>query len=544
MIVLALCGGLGIFLLGMRHLSGGLQSASGEGLKRFMGMATGNKPLGVATGVATTVIVQSSSIMTVMLVGFVTSGLMQLSEAINVLIGANIGTTFTVWLMAFAPSPELLGLGTFCAGAALYFPLKRSRWRYVGQALVGLGLVFLGMHFMKEGVAPIKSSPELSASLGSLRATTFAQACLVALVSALFTAVVQSSAASILIFMTFASQGIITYETALASLFGANVGTTATGWLASLGGTSAAKRVAMAHTLTNVVGSLVCLPLVLPVFAPLGKALFPGWETSPMAPIAVTDTLFSIVRGAIFYPLVNRLAALLAKLVPESEDEKPHLCILEAGARMSPVIACAQAEEEVYFMAESVRDLMESLRSVLRGEGGEKAERHIFKREDILDRVQSEITTFLGEVMLKRLSPETAEHARRLMRLADEFESISDEPPAILKALGRAKADGQELSGSDLAMFLDIHDRASEMAVFLREEIVSFRNLAQWREKSADLKERIYQARQTELMRVGNGGTDAVAVLAMLDALNAYDRIRSYAMNIAETCAGGKKQHV
>lgn len=542
LIAVTLGGGLGTFLLGMRHLSDGLQAASGEGLRRFMSMATGKRLAGVATGVVSTVIVQSSSIVTVILVGFVSSGLMRLPEALNVLIGANIGTTFTVWLMAFAPSPETLGLALFCVGSLLYFPLRRSRLRYVGQAFVGLGLVFLGMAFMKDGVAPIRTSPTLSATLAGLRAGSLAQVALVALVACLFTAIVQSSAASILIFMTLAAQGLVPFEAAVAALFGANVGTTATGWLASLGGSAAARRVALAHTLTNAAGSLVCLPLVLPVFVPLCQRLFPDWLAHPMAPIAVADTLFSVLRGALVYPCANALTRALERLVPEREEEKPHLSALGAHGKMSPVISILEAGAEVSFMAESAQDMMAALRRVLRGEdNGGDAERHIVKREGILDRVQSEVTAFLGEVMMTRLSPGAAEEARNLLRLADELESISDEPPAILQALRRIRAHGDAApNGADRAALLDIHDRAATMAAFTRTDLRRFTRLPAWRERSAELKRRILAARQTQLLRVGDGGANAVAMLATLDILNAYDRIRAYAMNVAEVCAGGK----
>lgn len=536
----SVCGGLGMFLLGMRHLSDGLQGASGEGLRHFMQLATLRRMAGVATGAAATLLMQSSSIVTVMLVGFVTSRLMTLTESIYVLIGANIGTTFTIWLMAFAPSPEMLGLGTLTVGMALHYPFRRGRVRHVGRALVGLGLVFLGMYFMKEGVEPIKSSPSLMNALSALDATTVGGVLLVATASAALTAVIQSSAASILIFMTFAAQGLVSYETAVASLFGANIGTTATLWLATIGGGSAARRLALAHTLTNLVGSLVCIPFALSVFVPFGKWLFPDWATRVMVPIAITDTVFSLVRGALVFPLAGRLSSFLEWLVPEKADEKPHLSAFNASGRLSPVIACEQAAEEVCFMAESVGDLMANVRLALSGEAGEKTIRHILRREEILDNIQSEVTTFLGEVMVKSLPSSTAELARRLLRLADEFESASDEAPAILRALERIRAEGDELGGSDLAMILDVHDHAERMVRFTRADMQSFTAIEEWTALSADLKKRITDARQIQLLRVGSAGSGAASVLAALDILNAYDRIRSYSINIAETCAGGK----
>lgn len=539
-VVATVCGGLGMFLLGMRHLSDGLQGASGEGLRHFMQLATLRRMAGVATGAAATLLMQSSSIVTVMLVGFVTSRLMTLTESIYVLIGANIGTTFTIWLMAFAPSPEMLGLATLSIGMVCYYPFRKGKLRHVGRAMVGLGLVFLGMYFMKEGVEPVKASPTLTATLAALDATSVGGVLAVAAISAVFTAIIQSSAACILIFMTFASQGLVTYETAVASLFGANVGTTATLWLATIGGGSAARRLALAHTLTNLAGSLICIPFALSVFVPLGKWMFPDWATRVMVPIAITDTVFSLVRGALVFPFAKQLSRFLEWLVPEKSDEKPHLSAFTASGRLSPIIACEQAAEEVCFMAESVTDLMAHVRLALTGEADEKAKHHICRRENVLDNIQGELTTFLGEVMVRRLPSATARLARGLLRLADEFESASDEAPAILRAIDRIHAEGDELSGSDLAMILDIHDHADRISHFTRAELEGNLTLKDRAQLSADLKERITNARQLQLMRVGAAGSSAASVLATLDILNAYDRIRAYSMNIAETCSGGK----
>lgn len=533
-------GGLGAFLLGMRHLSDGLQASGGPAIRKFMAMATGHRLAGVMTGVTSTIIMQSSSIVTVMLVGFVVSQMMTLAAAIYVLIGANIGTTFTVWIMAAAPSPETLGLALFSIGSLCYFPPRKWALRYFGLALIGLGLVFIGMFLMKEGVAPVKSSPSLSGALASLDAGSFAGVLLVAAVSALFTAVIQSSAAGIVIFMTLASEGLVSYETAVAALFGANVGTTATGWLAAIGGGSAAKRLASAHTFTNVAGSLVCLPLVLPVFIPLGKFLCPNWQTSVMLPIALTDTLFAVVRGALVFPFARPLAALLERLVPDRADEKPHLSVLSPHARISTVIACEQALEEVGFMADSVIDMADHLRQALAREiDRREAARHLQKREEILDRVQSEIAAFLGSIMVKRLSPYTAYSIKRILRLADEFESVSDEFPRIMFSLGRLESEGENLAGSDLAMILDIHHAVAELISFSRADLLRFAKLGAKRALSDELKGKIRSARQLQLLRVG-GGSSAGTVMAMMDILSAYNRLRTYAINIAEACADGQ----
>ncbi len=554
-VLVTVAGGLGVFLLGMKHLSEGLQAVSGRGLRRFMGLATTHRMAGVGTGVLSTLIVQSSSIITVMLVGFVSSGMMTLQQAVNVIIGANIGTTGTVWIVAFAPSPEILGLVGLSLGGILYFFMRGDRLHDLGLAVLGLGLVFLGLYFMAKGVMPIRQNPDIQAAFTRMDATGLGGVALVALVAALFTAVIQSSAASIAIAMTLAAQQLITYEMAIAVLLGANVGTTMTAWLAAIGGSAEAKRTALAHTLSNVIGSLVFLPLALPLLVPMGKALFPNWnvvtETAKgpmllgiMAPIAVTDTVFSVLRGVLTFPFVKPFARLIEWMIP-SKGEKPHLSTLKMGVRLSPVIACDQALVEVQFMRDSNLDLLSCVRKVLTGEADEADEQHILHREGILDNVQREVTEFLGQVMVKRLPADTAERARRLLRLTDELESVSDETATILKVTHRLRKNGQEFSDVSRAVLLKVHDRVAAFAEEVSPWVKSPRpaiDLAQVQAESKELHDFVRECRRMQLGRVGPDDPNSpTRVLVELDIINAYERVRAYYINIAETLAGGKR---
>ena len=551
---MTVAGGLGVFLLGMKHLSEGLQAVGGRGLRKFMGLATTHRMAGVGTGIFTTLIVQSSSIITVMLVGFVSSGMMTLQQAINVIIGANIGTTGTVWIVAFAPSPEILGLLGLSLGGLLYFFMRSERLHNLGLAVLGLGLVFLGLYFMAKGVVPIRQNPDIQAAFTRMGATNLGEVALVALVAALFTAVIQSSAASIAIAMTLAAQQLITYEMAISVLLGANVGTTMTAWLAAIGGTAEARRTALAHTLSNIIGSLAFLPFVLPVLVPMGQALFPNWgavtETAKgpmllgiMAPIAVTDTVFSVLRGALTFPFVKPFARLIEWLVP-STGEKPHLSTLKLGVRLSPVIACDQALVEVQFMRDSNLDLLTCVRRVLTGDADEDDERHIIHREAILDNVQREVTEFLGQVMVKRLPADTAERARRLLRLTDELESVSDEAATILKVTRRLRTNGQEFSDVSRAVLLKVHDRVMAFAEEVSPWVKSPRpiiELDRVQTESRDIHDFVRECRRGQLGRVGPDDPNSpMRVLVELDIINAYERVRAYYLNIAETLAGGK----
>ncbi len=560
-ILLTVLGGLGIFLLGMKHLSEGLQAAAGGGLRKFMSKATSHRIVGVGSGIVSTIIVQSSSIITVMLVGFVSTAILTLPQAFAVLIGANIGTTATIWIIAYAPDPQMLGFVGLAAGGAMYFFLRGERVHHLGLTVIGLGLVFLGLYFMAKGVAPIKQNPTFAGVFTHLSAESMAGVFSIAFVAMLVTAVIQSSAATIAIAMALATQGLITYDIAVAVLFGANVGTTATGWIAAIGGTADAKRTALSHTLSNLLGSLALI-WFFPLFVGLGQALFPNWNvaetitvsgrpvqafTHMMAPIAVTDTVFAICRGLLFFPVVRPFCRLIERLVRQPENEKPHLSALKIGAKMSPVIACDQALSEIDFMKQSNIELLDCARKVLTGETerDQGPEKHIVHREDILDNVQKEVTEFLGSILSKRLPLDVAERARRLLRLTDELESVSDECATVLKVVKRLRSQKQRISSVSAALLLNVHDRVSAFAADVTPLICSPRvpfDLEAIQKRSAALHEFVRECRRIQLGRVGpEDPGSSIRVLCELDIINAYERIRAYYLNCAETLAGGKR---
>ena len=548
-------GGLGTFLLGMKHLSEGLQSVSGSGLRRFMSLATTHRLAGIGTGVVSTMIVQSSSIITVMVVGFVTSGFMTLPQAINVIIGSNIGTTATAWIIAFAPDVKTLGLLVVLLGAVLYFFQKREWLHNLGLALMGLGFVFMGLYWMKEGMEPVRTMPAVVDAFRSLDATTAWGLAKCVLVSLAFTAVVQSSAATTAIAMTLAQQGLLSFEAAAATVFGMNIGTTATAWLAAFNGSAEARQTALAHTLFNVVGTIILIPFFVPVMLPAATSFFPHYADAVVvdgvtsyphmaAPMAAVHTLFNLVTTAMFVPFVKPFARFVSRVIRAPESEKPHLSALDMTSRLSPVIACDQALMEVTFMRDSDIELLECVRKVLSGEADERTEEHVAHREEVLDNVQREVTEFLGKVMSRRLSGAVAARARRLLRMSDELESVSDEAATILKVTRRLRKGGQNFSAQSLGVLFGVHDGitsfAAKVSGYLKSPRPKFDLLAVQAE-SAGLRDLVRDSRRRQLDRVGpDDPSSPVRVLVELDILNAYERIRGYYLNIAETLAGGK----
>ena len=543
-VLLTVAGGLGTFLLGMKHLSEGLQAVSGRGLKRFMALATTHRLAGVATGCVSTIIVQSSSIITVIAVGFVSSGLLDLTQAINVIIGSNIGTTTTAWIIAFVPDVGLLGLSVIAIGAVFYFFINRETAHNLGLALMGLGFVFMGLYWMNKGVAPIKENESIRAVFASLDAGTVMGLAKCFLISLVFTAVVQSSAATTAIAMTLSIQGIISFETAAATVFGMNIGTTVTAWLAAFGGTTEAKRTAMAHTLFNVVGTAVLIPLFIPVMLPVTKEIFPDWAAKPAAPMAAIHTGFNIVTTLIFLPFVRQFARFVTWLVPaKAQTEQTRLTYLSKRVKQSPQIACEQAAREVLFMANSNIEMMANVKGAIEGTADDKVIDHVFRREDILDRVQQEVTEFLGRVMTSRLPEDVAGQARSLLRVTDELETVSDEECTVIKALKRFRDGGGELSGEVRSVVLDIHARVAAFAAAVNTALESSetdfcnKHVENADGLSEDIRMRVREARQSA---IGNTGDSPMRTLAQLDIFNAFDRMRSCYLNISQTLAGGK----
>lgn len=554
-ILIMVGGGLGTFLLGMKHLSEGLQAVSGSGLRKFMSLATTHRLAGVGTGFVSTMVVQSSSIITVMAVGFVSSGLMNLTQAINVIIGSNIGTTTTAWLIAFAPDVKMLGLMVVLAGAVLYFFQGRERLHDLGLALMGLGFIFMGLYWMKEGMEPVRELPAVVEMFKSLDVTSAWGMAKCVLVSLLFTAVVQSSAATTAIAMTLAQQGLLSFEAAAATVFGMNIGTTITAWLAAFNGSAEARQTALAHTLFNVAGTIAIVPFFVPLILPVTTSFFPhyanavvvnGVTTYPhvAAPMAAIHTLFNLITTALFLPFVKQFAALVARLIRSDGLSKPHLSALTKPSRLSPVIACDQALLEVLFMRDSDLELLMDVRKVLMGESDARIEDHIVHREGVLDNVQREVTEFLGKVMVRRVPAEVSERARRLLRISDELESVSDEAATILKATLRLRKEGQNFSDVSREVLLNVHDNTFALAEKVSSLVKSPRpafDLSAIQMESKGLHDLVRVSRQRQLNRIGpDDPTSPIRVLVELDVLNAYERVRAYYLNVAETLAGGK----
>ncbi|OHB53149.1 MAG: hypothetical protein A2Y10_07165 [Planctomycetes bacterium GWF2_41_51] len=512
----------------------------------------------MACGVGTivTTIIQSSSITTVIVVGMVNAGIMTLTQAIGVIYGANIGTTVTAWILVIDIGKYGLPmLGVF---AMIYLFSKRERVRYTSMAIMGLGMVFFGLELMKNGFAPLKELPGFVAWFTKFSPDTYFGVVKCVLVGTIVTAVVQSSSATIGITMGLAYNGVIDFPTAAALVLGQNIGTTITAFLASLGTATNARRAALAHTLFNIIGvfwiTLFFFPYIKAVQAFVAwnggvdaatAVVNNGVTTFPhtMESIAITHTIFNVLNTLVFLPFVQPLAKLLTRLIPEkAKISRPKLTTLDVRLFEAPVLGIEQSKQEIIRMGQTVSDMMNALKEILVGSGGKEKQEYIFKQERELDVIQKEIVEFVGHMMTGIIPRDVAERARWQIRMADEYESISDYITNILKFNLKLNDEQQQITDEGRTAILDLHDKAAEYINFINEAVTNANTEmlteAEGRGKFITGLMKKYRAEHIE--RVESGKASPIKSLIYTDMLNSYRRIKDHGLNIAEVLAGEK----
>ena len=396
----AVIGGLGIFLLGMKQISDGLQAVAGPRMRKLVAAATTNRFAGVTTGAVVTGIIQASAVTTVMVVGMVTSGIMTLMQAINVIIGANIGTTVTAWLVAIFPKLDAtFGLGLAGFSALVYLFAKKESLKYWGLIFLGLGLIFYGLDLVKGNMSPLAATEGFINALKSFEVsdpiTGFSVwgvlKCII--VGAVATALIQSSSATTAIAVVLVTQRMISFDTAATLVLGMNIGTTVTTWFAAIGAPTEARRAALAHTLFNLIGVVVMAPF-FPVVLPIADKMFGISQMDATAlgfAVAGIHTAFNIVNTAFFLPFTSQFAWLITRIIPDAKiHESPRLTVLNP-LKLAPVVAVEQARKEVEIMSTRCEKLIDDVRLVLIGETSEELENGVFHAEEELDILQHEV---------------------------------------------------------------------------------------------------------------------------------------------------------
>ena len=517
-------GGLGLFLFGIQIMASGMQKAAGDRFRRILEMLTNNPVLGVLTGIIVTVLVQSSSTSTVMVVGFANAGLMNLSQAISVIIGANIGTTVTAQIISFkigAIAFPIIGVGSL-----LNFFGRRRLHRYLGQTLLGFGLLFLGMTTMSGGMSPLREYE----AFHSLLLQFASYPILGILCGAAFTAVVQSSSAATGVIIALTLQDLIPFNAAVPLVLGTNIGTCVTAILASIGANVAARRAAVAHVLFNLIGVILALVFLKPFTALI-------LETASTVPrqVANTHTIFNTLNTLVFLVFIKYFSRLVCWIVP-GEDKKIEFGpkYLDSRILKTPAVAIGGAKQELLRMAGIAREMLdESMLVFLNNDL--KQIKHIEQMEELVDGLEKEINIYLAELSQHSLSSEQSKEVAGLMSAANDLERIGDHAENIMQLSEIKTEERLPFSATALEEITAMYEMVVSM---LEKAIKAFehndRELARFVVSEDDLVDNEEKVlRKKHIDRINTKKCYPQSGVIFLDLLSNLERVADHANNIA-----------
>ena len=532
-LLLGLLGGLALFLYGMQMMSTNLEAAAGNKMKQILERLTSNRFLGVLVGAVITALIQSSSATTVMVVGFVNSGLMTLNQAVWVIMGANIGTTITGQLIALDIG-ALAPLIAFIGVAILVF-VKNKKLQHIAGIVAGIGVLFIGMDMMSSAMSPLRDEPQFVELM-----TRFSNPLLGILVGAGFTALIQSSSASVGILQALAMSGVIDLHSAVFVLFGQNIGTCITAVLASIGTTRNAKRATAIHLLFNIIGTaiFVVISLVTP-FTDFMIRMAPG---NPMAQIANVHTTFNLVTTILLLPFGTMLVKAVEKLLPDTQarvmDEDHWLEGLMASKHHLGVstIAISQLREEIRdMMSMAVKNVDSSFQAVEQGPG-EDGIKEIEDREEEIDLANVRLLKKISRVLVLDQTPKDIETLNKMYSVLGNIERIGDHAMNLAEYAQTIKE--KELTFSEYAQseFTVMADSCSKGMELLEQAAAGSRNFTL--EKVQEIEQKIdditLKFRQNQIDRMREGHCSVEASILYSEMLTDYERIGDHMLNIAE----------
>lgn len=473
---MSLFGGLAIFLFGMDQMAESLKAVAGERMKLILAKLTTNRFMGAITGAFVTAVIQSSSVTTVLVVGFITAGLMSMAQSIGVIMGANIGTTITAQIVAFKVTKAALLM--VAVGFGMLFFSKQERIKLYGGMIMGLGLVFFGMAVMGDAMKPLRSYQPFLDLMASMENPLVG-----ILIAAAFTGLVQSSSATTGIVIVMASQGFITLPAGIALAFGANIGTCVTAMLAVIGKPREAVRAAVVHVLFNVVGVLLWVGLIgqlaalVTAISPVHGGLTGTAKLAAEAPrqIANAHTIFNIVNTLVFIWFTGPIARLVEYLVPDKPLDKKVIIapkFLDEELLETPSLALERTRLEISHMGERVQEMLDKMMSaILTGSRGSLIE--LAKLDDEVDILHGHIVTYLSKISAKSLTESQTRQFVRLMDAVNDLENIGDIIETDLVSLGEKRIEqGVTVSQKTQEMLIGFH---SEVAKAVRLAITSVR---------------------------------------------------------------------
>ena len=576
---ISLLGAVCLFLYGMKVMSEGLQKAAGDRLRNILGVMTKNRAMGVITGMAITALIQSSSASTVMVVSFVNAGLMTLQQAMAVIFGANVGTTFTTWIISafsFEVNISDYSIILLAIGVPMLF-MKRSSVKSLGEFLIGFCLLFMGLDLINRFVPNLQENPELLHSMANYTSMGFGSVLIFFAIGVIITMVVQSSAATFAVTLIMCSQGWISFELGCAIVLGGNIGTTITPVLASLGGNLAAKRTAMGHVLFNVIGSVVALCVFYPFMELVGSitADFHGLnpmditraqeagiepsrlftpdggltsyaQSSVALGLAIFPTVFNTINLGIMIWFTKLYVKAVRWLMPAHKRDKEDefsLKFIGRGILKASELDITQAQKEIAVYGERVKRMLDMARDMIHTDNNDehyiKVYSRIEKYEDISDRMEIEIGKFLNHVAEGRLSPEGKMRVAGMLRVISEIESIADGCYNIAKTLDRRDRCHVKLDDRILHEIDNMYDLVEEgmdnMLELLREmETPSDSLIIKAYNKEREINNYRNRLRDTNIDNINNHLYDYQEGIFFMDLIGEAEKLGDYMINVVE----------
>ena len=564
--IFTLLGALGMFLYGMNLMSSGLQKAAGDRLRGFLSAMTSNPFKGVLTGLGITSIIQSSSATTVMVVSFVNAGLLTLAQAIGVIMGANIGTTVTAWMVSwlgFKADISVLAVPMMLFGF-LFSNSKKDQRKNIGELIIGFSLLFLGLSFMKESVPDLRETPQVLEFVRNWSSYGFGSVLLFLAFGTILTLVLQSSSATMAITLIMLSMGWIPFEMACAMVLGENIGTTITANIAASVGNTQAKRAAMSHTIFNVFGVIWALILFKPFLGLVGiitENIFgvpnPAAEgfavTDPNSPegtaalygLSMLHTLFNLTNTLIliwFTKSIAKAVSWIIKAPKNQEKEVFRLQYISAGPLATPELSVEQAFEEIINFAKISKNGADYAKSAINETDSDKFEelrKKLVKYEEISDRIEYEIATFLNKVSAEEISESTSVKIKAMYKIIGELESLGDSGETLSRILSRKNIHKKEFDSESIKNLNAMADAVNatydvmieNLTAARKGELVEISNAYNAEDRLNTLRNNL---RDSMIENIDSKGDNYQTSVYFIDIINTYEQMGDFMINISQ----------
>lgn len=548
-------GALAIFLYAMKEMSEGLQKAAGSRMRAILGKITSNPFSGILTGAGVTAVIQSSSATTVMVVSFVNAGMLSLAGAVAVIMGANIGTTATAWiitLLGLGESSGAFSLPMLLAAVSLFFLFsKQDNLKSVAQTIIGLALLLVGMDLLQDAMPDLQQYPAVLEGIASLSGFGFWSVLLFIIIGTLLTCLVQSSSAMMAITLLMCYNGMLNTEMAIALVMGQNIGTTITANIAATVANAAGKKAARAHLVFNVVGVVITLIFLRPILS-LVQSLYP--TDVPMA-ITLFHTLFNVGNTLILVWFIPQIIWLVDRMVPEtkskgqeSENEEYHLSYISRGPVSTAELNLQSAKREIQLFSKQVLkmySLLPDLRKATSEKDFDSVMQRIEKYEQLTDRMEMEITSFLTAVGGGDLSPHGSERVSTMLRIIDNLESIGDNILQIALTRKNKRHDAVHFSDHLNANLAQMNALVENALIVMDGNLVDYDHIDLPNAYAAEHDVNTCRDRlRAEHLEALKRGTYDYAVGNAYSSLYAqYEKLADYAINVTEAIDGSQKHN-